>query len=300
VQDAGRQFVSFGSFLSHGMDTVMENHAIFSGNRIRSIFVSDVHLGTKYCHAEALAVFLQEHEPEYIYLVGDFIDGWSLKRAWHWRPAYNRILHRLLELAMMGSQIRYAPGNHDAFLRTFCQDFGFLEIADELVHHSADNRYYLVTHGDQFDNIELRAQWLSVLGSLGYDFLIWVNRIINRLRRCLRLEACAFTSAVKSKVKQAVKFISRFEERLAAYARKHKCDGVICGHIHTPTITTCDGITYCNTGDWVENCSALVEYENGQMEILQFSPSQLELAQAPDSAVGLAEVMAGERSATAI
>jgi UDP-2,3-diacylglucosamine pyrophosphatase LpxH len=201
---------------------------------------------------------------------------------------------------MMGSQIRYTPGNHDAFLRSFCQDFGFLEIADELVHRSADNRYYLVTHGDQFDNVELRAQWLSVLGSFGYDLLIWTNRIINRLRRWLRFDACAFSSTVKARVKQAVKFISKFEERLAEHARKHKCDGVICGHIHTPTIAECDGITYCNTGDWVENCSALVEYHNGKMEILHFSPAEHKLAGTPDRAVDSAEEMFAARTATAI
>jgi UDP-2,3-diacylglucosamine pyrophosphatase LpxH len=277
----------------------MEKCSIFHVSRVRSIFVSDVHLGCKYCHAETLSAFLEEHEPEYVYLVGDFIDGWRLKRVWHWRPAYDRIFQRLLELAMMGAQIRYTPGNHDAFLRNFPHDFGFLEIADELVHRSADHRYYLVTHGDQFDNVELRAQWLSVLGSFGYDLLMWINRIINRLRRWLRLEACAFTSRVKSKVKQAVKFISNYEKRLAEHARKQECDGVICGHIHTPVITKCDGITYCNTGDWVENCSALVEYYDGRMEILHFSPSEALAAETPQERVASAGEMVGVRTATA-
>jgi UDP-2,3-diacylglucosamine pyrophosphatase LpxH len=222
---------------------------------VRSIFVSDVHLGCRYARAEALLDFLKQHNPEYVYLVGDVIDGWQLKRRWHWRSEYNQIFHRLLELARHGTRICYAPGNHDSFLRDFLQDFGLVEVADQFIHQAADDSRYLVLHGDQFDNVELRAPWLSVVGGIAYDALLWADRQINRLRCWFGWERRAYSARIKASVKGAVKFVSRFEDRLAQHAQAENCDGVICGHIHTPTITRHDGFTYCNTGDWIENCT---------------------------------------------
>jgi UDP-2,3-diacylglucosamine pyrophosphatase LpxH len=253
---------------------------------VRSIFVSDVHLGCRYAQAEALLSFLMQHNPEYVYLVGDVIDGWQLKRRWHWRSEYNQIFHRLLELARRGTRICYAPGNHDSFLRHFLQDFGLVEVADQFIHQAADDSRYLVLHGDQFDNVELRAPWLSVVGGIAYDVLLWADRQINGLRRWFGWERRAYSARIKARVKGAVRFVSRFEDRLARHAQTEHCDGVICGHIHTPTITRHKGFTYCNTGDWIENCSALVEHSDGRMQILQFGPDVAGAPVEKDAAAG--------------
>lgn len=235
--------------------------------RVRSIFVSDLHLGCRYSRASELLAWLERHEPEYLYLVGDIIDGWRLRRKWHWQPEYSQLLRRLMELAANGTQIRYTPGNHDAFLRPFISDFGLVEIADEFTHTTADGRQFLVLHGDQFDNVEIRAQWLSVLGSVAYDALLFCASGVSRLQRLLRLPVSDLAGNVKRQVKQAVRFVSNFEERLARHAREAGCDGIVCGHVHTPTATRLHGVSYFNTGDWVENRSALIEYGDGCLEV---------------------------------
>ena len=259
-------------FLFTGTDVPMSKEPKMNLTRVRSIFVSDVHLGCRYAHADALLDFLKQHDPEYVYLVGDVIDGWQLKRRWYWQPEYNQIFYRLIELSRQGTRVCYAPGNHDSFLRHFLQDFGLIEVADQFIHRAADDSRYLVLHGDQCDDVELRAPWLSVVGSIAYDVLLWADRQINRLRRWFGWQRRSYSANVKARVKGAVRFISRFEDRLAKRALAEQCDGVICGHIHTPTITRHEGITYCNTGDWVENCSALVEHHDGRMQILRFAP----------------------------
>src|SRR5262245_45549558 len=245
----------------------MEERRRGASTRLRSVFLSDLHLGSRYTQAEPLIAFLDSIEPEYLYLVGDIVDGWRLKRRWHWRPTFSRVLSRLLELGQSGTQVRLTPGNHDAFLREFRHDFGFLEIADSFLHQAADGRNFLVLHGDRFDDVELRAQWLSLVGSFAYDALLWLNCQANRLRRLLRQPAWQFSALIKQQVKQAVTFVSRFEERLAQQAREVECDGVICGHIHTPAMATRSGMAYFNTGDWVEHRTALVEFEEGRMEL---------------------------------
>lgn len=237
---------------------------------VRSIFVSDVHLGCRHAKAHAFADFLDRHDADYIYLVGDIIDGWRLRKRWYWQPVYNRIFRRLLEMADRGTHVCYAPGNHDSFLRSFIDNIALetVEIADEFIHEAADERRYLITHGDLFDDVEIRAQWLSMLGAYGYDLLMYLNGWMNRLRQLVGLEACCFTKSIKSRVKLAVNFVSKFETRLVEHARANDCDGVICGHVHTPTVIEMDSINYFNTGDWVENCSALLEYHDGRMEIV--------------------------------
>lgn len=239
--------------------------------RVRSVFLSDTHLGCHYSQAEALLAFLERHEPEYLYLVGDIVDGWRLRKSWHWTPVYNKILKRLFELGNHGTIVRYTPGNHDNFLRHFLADFGFVHVADQFLHTTTDGDRYLVLHGDQFDNVEIRAQWLSVVGSVAYDSLMWLSNRVDRARRLVGLEPCYLSSSVKRRVKQAVKFVSSFEERLAAAAREHDCQGVICGHVHTPTATRWHGVNYFNTGDWVENRSALMEYTDGSLEVLHLA-----------------------------
>jgi UDP-2,3-diacylglucosamine pyrophosphatase LpxH len=236
---------------------------------VRSIFVSDVHLGSKHAQAEAFLSFLNDYDSDYVYLVGDFIDGWRLRRVWHWAPVYNQIIGRLLEVSRRGGRVFYTPGNHDAFLRDFASDWQPIAIADEFVHETADGRRFLVTHGDLFDTVEICARWLSVVGAVAYNALLSLNRMANLLRSPRPSRAYAFSSRVKQSVKRVVRHVSHFEERLQERARAVNCDGIICGHIHTPALRKRDGITYCNTGDWVENCTALVEHPNGTLELLE-------------------------------
>jgi UDP-2,3-diacylglucosamine pyrophosphatase LpxH len=244
---------------------------------IRAAFVSDVHLGSRYCHAERFLSFLEQHQVEQLYLVGDIIDGWCLRRSWRWPGVYHRILNRLLEMTASGTRLYYAPGNHDAFLRHYLKDYGFVDVADEFVHTSLDRRRFLVTHGDQFDAVEGAWCRLSRIGSSAYEFLMWTNHIVNRLRRMVRLDDCRYSHRLKLRVKSAVRFISDFETSVAQHARKQACQAVICGHIHAPTIQMHGEIEYCNTGDWVENCTALLENSDGTWEIVQY-PSQTSIA----------------------
>ncbi len=245
--------------------------------RLRTLFVSDVHLGCRYSQAEEFLAFLEGIEVERLYLVGDFIDGWRLKRRWHWQAVYVRIFQRLVQLATQGTRICYAPGNHDEFLRDYLHDFGFVTVADQFVHRTADGRRFVVIHGDKFDDVERRAKWLSVIGAYGYDSLVHANGLVNWVRSGLRLADCRFSTRVKIWAKQAVRFVSDFEDRLVCHAKELHCDGVICGHIHVPRLDRYRGIVYCNTGDWVEHCSALVEYESGELELVEWSRNRSQL-----------------------
>ncbi len=243
----------------------------------RTLFISDVHLGCRYAQAEKFLAFLEQVHPEQIYIVGDFIDGWRLSRRWHWQPVYVQILQRLVQLASQGTQVYYAPGNHDEFLRDYLHDFGLVTVADQFIHRTADGRQFVVLHGDQFDDVERGAKWLSIVGAFAYDGLVCANGMINRVRRCFRLKDWRFSTYVKVWAKQAVQFISDFEERLVCHAKELECDGVICGHIHVPRIETLGDVTYCNTGDWVEHCTALVEHETGELELVDWSHDSTEL-----------------------
>lgn len=240
-----------------------------SRRHVRTLFVSDVHLGYRYANAAAFYRLLDQFEADYVYLVGDFIDGWRLKRTWHWQPVYNHILRRLMEMSVRGTQVCYAPGNHDDFLRQFLHDFGFIHVADEFVHETADDRRYLILHGDQFDDIESHAPWLSLLGTIAYDGLMCVNGVWNWVRKQAGLAPHWYAASVKWQVKHAVQFISRFEQRLSEHASRMDCDGVVCGHIHTPTIQQWSDVVYCNAGDWVENCTALIEDHSGSLHLIR-------------------------------
>ncbi|MEI8016726.1 MAG: UDP-2,3-diacylglucosamine diphosphatase [Schlesneria sp.] len=243
----------------------------------RTLFVSDVHLGCRYAQAEKFLAFLEQVQPEQIYIVGDFIDGWRLSRRWHWQQVYVRILQRLVQLASQGTQVYYAPGNHDEFLRDYLHDFGLVTVADQFIHRTADGRRFVVLHGDQFDDVERGAKWLSIVGAFAYDRLVSANGMINQVRRCFKLKDWRFSTHVKVWAKQAVQFISDFEERLVCHAKELECDGVICGHIHVPRIENLGDITYCNTGDWVEHCTAVVEHESGELELVDWSHDSTEL-----------------------
>lgn len=235
---------------------------------VRSVFVSDLHLGCKYANANALLAFLKQHQPEYLYLVGDIIDGWRLRRGWYWDDSYSFLVRRILGMLKSGTIIRYAPGNHDEFLRHFIDSLGSVQIADEFIHHAADGRRVLVMHGDQFDSVVRHARWLSLLGDVGYNGLLALNRWFNLARRRCGFGYWSLSAAIKRQVKHATSFISDFEDVITRHAASKDCDAVLCGHIHTPTISQRNGVSYLNSGDWVESCSAIVEYADGTFELI--------------------------------
>jgi UDP-2,3-diacylglucosamine pyrophosphatase LpxH len=236
--------------------------------RIRSIFVSDVHLGCRFTHADSLLAFLRNHQPQYLYLVGDFIDGWRLRKGWYWDDTCTFLFKRIVDLMKRGTRVYYTPGNHDEFLRDFIGNLGSVQLADEFVHVTADRRRLLVTHGDKFDACVLHARWLSRLGDVGYNLLLGLNIVFNGLRRRLGFGYWSLSQAIKQRVKQATCFIGNFEDVITRHASHQGCAGVICGHIHTPKIREVNGVEYYNTGDWVESCTALVEYSDGSFELL--------------------------------
>jgi UDP-2,3-diacylglucosamine pyrophosphatase LpxH len=238
----------------------------------RTLFISDVHLGTRGCQAELLLDFLKHNESEELFLVGDILDGWRLKSGWYWPQAHNDVIQKLLRKVRKGARVVFVPGNHDEFARDFLgMEFGGVEVIDHVVHQSADGRRFLVIHGDQFDIVVRHARWLAHLGDWAYDFAIWLNTLFNFARRRCGLPYWSFSKWAKMKVKNAVNFIGDFEETLAGEARKRGVDGIICGHIHHATIRDIDGITYINTGDFVESCTAIAEHFDGSFELIHWS-----------------------------
>ena len=240
--------------------------------RLRTVWISDTHLGTSGCKAAMLHDFLCSVKPDTLYLVGDIIDGWRLKRGWYWPRAHNDVVRRVLKMANKGTRVIYIPGNHDEALRDFTAlAFGGVEVMPEAIHETADGRQLLVLHGDEFDGVVLYARWLAFLGDLGYAALLKANVWVNAARRQFGLPYWSMSAHVKKRVKNAVAFISRFEEAVAKAARARGVDGVVCGHIHSAEIRDFDGITYMNDGDWVESCTALVEHHDGRIEILDWA-----------------------------
>ncbi|MCC2095778.1 MAG: UDP-2,3-diacylglucosamine diphosphatase [Hyphomicrobiales bacterium] len=239
--------------------------------RFRTLFLSDVHLGTRGCQASALLDFLRHHDADRIYLIGDIVDGWRLKQAWFWPQDHNDVVQKVLRKVRKGTPLIYIPGNHDEFFRDYVgHNFGGIEIAAEAIHTCADGRTILLLHGDKFDTVVRNVKWLALLGDWAYDFAIWLNRHIARARRYFGLPYWSFSQWSKDKVKRAVSFISAFEDAVVADAKRHKVDCVMCGHIHKPVVREIDGITYINTGDWVESCSAVVEHHDGQLELIHW------------------------------
>lgn len=240
-----------------------------SGRHYRAIFISDVHLGTRRAQADSLLEFLKHTESDYLYIVGDLIDSWSLKKKWYWHQTHNDVIQKILRKARKGTRVIYIPGNHDENFREFTNlRFGKVAVLEEATHVSAKGKRYLVLHGDKFDGVVCFAPWLAHLGDSAYEFSMELNVWFNRLRRLFRLPYWSLSAFLKHKVKKAVEFISRFEEAVVRDARSRNCAGVICGHIHTPDDRMIDGIHYLNDGDWVESCTALVEHQDGRFEIL--------------------------------
>ena len=240
--------------------------------RYRTIFLSDIHLGTKGCRAERLVHFLKHHDCETLYLVGDIIDGWRLKSSFYWPQAHNNVLRRFLTLMKRGTRVVFVTGNHDEFLRKYSDlEVGNLRLVDQAVHETADGKRLLVVHGDQFDVITRYHRWLAFLGDIGYTLLLRLNRTLNAARARYGYGYWSLSAWIKRRVKQAVNYVSDFEEAVARQCRRRGFDGVVCGHIHHAEITDHDGVTYMNCGDWVESCTALVEDAAGCFRVIDWS-----------------------------
>lgn len=237
----------------------------------RAIFISDIHLGTPGCKAQHLLDFLRHHESDYLYLVGDIVDGWALKSRFYWHQSHNDVIQKVLRKARKGTHVVYVPGNHDEAGRQFVGlNFGDIVIREDAVHITADGRRLWVVHGDFADGVIRHAKWLAYVGDTLYDFLLWLNRHLNNLRARLGFGYWSLSQYLKHKVKNAVSFISDFETLLMREARRHGYDGVVCGHIHKAEIREIDGLLYCNDGDWVESLTALVETHAGELKIVEW------------------------------
>jgi len=243
----------------------------------RTLFLSDIHLGTRGCQADLLLDFLKFHDADTIYLVGDIIDGWRLKSGWYWPQSHNDVVQKLLRRVRKGVRMVYVPGNHDEFARDFVGHlFGGVEVVDHAFHTTADGKRLLIIHGDQFDVVVKHARWLAFLGDGAYDFALWANLWFNKIRRSFGFSYWSLSAWAKLKVKNAVSFIGAFELALTEAARRHQADGVVCGHIHHAAIRDMDGIMYVNTGDFVESCTAIAEHLDGRLEILRWQSTAAE------------------------
>ncbi|GFE78362.1 UDP-2,3-diacylglucosamine hydrolase [Steroidobacter agaridevorans] len=240
--------------------------------RFRSVFISDIHLGFRGCSADYLLDFLHSVECDTLYLVGDIIDMWSLKRSFFWPQEHNNVIRTILGKAKAGTRVIYIPGNHDSVFREYCgMVFGNVEIHREFVHENADGRKFLVLHGDEFDSVIKASPLLEALGNRAYAFILKLNRYVNFFRRAFGAPYWSIAAFLKHKVKNAVKYIANFERALADEAKRRNLDGIVCGHIHRAEITEIDGITYCNDGDWVESCTVLTEDDDGHMSLLRWT-----------------------------
>jgi UDP-2,3-diacylglucosamine pyrophosphatase LpxH len=238
----------------------------------RTVWISDLHLGTPGCQALALLDFLKEVECDTLFLVGDIIDGWQLRRTWYWPQSHNDVVQKLLRKARKGTRVIFVPGNHDEFARRYVEhEFGGIEVVDEWIHVTADGRQLWVTHGDLFDGVIQCAKWLAYVGDSLYEFTLRLNRHLNSLRARLGLPYWSISKFLKHKVKRAVSYVSDFEVAVAREARKRGVQGVVCGHIHHAELRDIDGILYANDGDWVESLTALVEHADGRLEIVDWS-----------------------------
>jgi UDP-2,3-diacylglucosamine pyrophosphatase LpxH len=243
-----------------------------SGRRYRTIFISDLHLGTPGCQAESLLDFLRQHPSDNLYLVGDIIDGWQLRRKWYWPQSHNDVVQKLLRRARKGCRVVFVPGNHDEFAREFIgHQFGGIEVIDEAVHTTADGRRLWVIHGDYFDGVIQCAKWLAYLGDNLYEFTLKLNRYLNHWRGRLGLPYWSLSAYLKHKVKKALNYVTDFEVAVATEARKRGHQGVVCGHIHRAEMREINGTLYCNDGDWVESRTALVEHFDGRLELIHWA-----------------------------
>lgn len=246
--------------------------------RFRSIWISDIHLGTRGCQAEKLLDFLRHTESDYLFLVGDIVDGWHLRRRWYWPQTHNDVVQKIMRRARHGTKVFYIPGNHDEAARPYCGlHFGGVYVTNETVHETADGKRILILHGDQFDAVVGYARWLAHLGDVAYDFALYINRVFNRARRALGMPYWSLSAYLKHKVKNAVDHISSFETYIAERAKTQQADAVLCGHIHHAQMRQIGDVLYLNDGDWVESCTALVEDFNGKLSIIRWTEEREKL-----------------------
>lgn len=239
--------------------------------RFRTIWISDVHLGTRGCKADFLLDFLKTTESDTLYLVGDIIDGWRLRRSWYWPQAHNDVVQKILRKARKGTRVVFIPGNHDEFARDYTDhNFGDIEVMQEAIHLTATGKHLAVLHGDAFDGVVKYAKWLAHLGDGAYTLALTLNHYVNLVRRRLGLPYWSLSAYLKHKVKNAVQYMDNYERTMADEARKRGVDGIVCGHIHHAELRDMNGILYANDGDWVESCTALVEHADGSLEILRW------------------------------
>jgi len=255
----------------------------------RTLFLSDFHLGTRGCQAELLLDFLKYHEAETIFLIGDIIDGWRLRKSWYWPQSHNDVVQKLLRKGRKGARIVYIPGNHDEMLRQYCgNQFGAVELKLRDTYELADGRKYLIMHGDEFDVVVRHAKWLALMGDWAYRVAIVCNTWLNIVRRRLGFQYWSLSAWLKLKVKNAVSFIGEYESALSGEAAREGAQGVICGHIHHAASRDMKGIHYVNSGDWVESCTAVVEHMDGRLEILSWGDDGYASDPIPEPAVPVA------------
>lgn len=248
------------------METVRKQH--------KTIFLSDIHLGSRGCQAHALIQFLRENDADEIYLIGDIIDGWRMRKGVYWPQSHSDVIREILKKAHNGTEIHYIIGNHDEFLRKWLMwdlRFGRVHMVNQQTHVGVNGRQYLVIHGDMFDlTMRKELKWIMHIGDFAYNVLLALNTRLNRIRCKLGLPYWSLSNYLKQRTKRALNFMSSYEENLASYVRRKNFDGIICGHIHNAKIEMMDGIEYMNTGDWVESCTAIIEHETGEFELIEF------------------------------
>ena len=244
----------------------------FSAVSVRSIFLSDIHLGARGCQAESLLDFLRCYEAENLYLIGDIVDFWAMSRSIHWTRAQNTVVQKVLRRARHGEKVVLIPGNHDEALREYHKtSFGDIVVATEHIHTTVDGRRFLLVHGDEFDQVTRYHRWLAVLGDVGYNLLVRLNASLSWIRRKLRRPGYwSLAGYAKRRVKKALSYICDFEESVIRAVRDRGLDGVVCGHIHSAAIKYADGLTYVNCGDWVDSCTAILEHSDGRLELIEW------------------------------
>jgi len=245
--------------------------------RYRAAWISDAHLGTRGCNAGALLDFLRENDFRTLYIVGDLIDIWSLRRGIYWPQQHNDVIQKILRKARKGTHVIYVPGNHDELVTEFCGAYGNIEIRQRAIHVTASRERILVIHGHELDVVVSggRMKWLAFAGDIGYQFLLSLNPLVNFVRRRFGLGYWSLSAYAKRRVKDAVSFIGKFEAAVAHYAERYDVDAVLCGHIHSAAVRDFGNVTYYNCGDWVESCTALVEGEDGLLSMVNYHPSSV-------------------------
>lgn len=257
--------------------------------KVRSVFLSDIHLGTRACQAEPLLDFMREYPADNIFLIGDIIDFWSMSRGIYWTQAQNTVVQKMLKRARHGERVVFVPGNHDEALREYVGTvFGDIEVHAEWVHETADGRRLLLVHGDEFDEVTRYHRWVAVLGDVAYNWLVRMNGILSWARRRLGIAGYwSLAGYAKRKVKSALQFILDFEDNVVRAVRARGLDGVVCGHIHAAALREVNGVIYINCGDWVDSCTAIVEHEDGRLELIEWGSVRqpLQLAAPTDQLV---------------